>query len=660
MKFSNLTYNKVVALGIPALLVALLIAAAVSMNNVNDAQAQEPGGGPGLGPIGGDLNKINYDPPFPCDGEEPVPHGAAASVDDGHYAAFDAFWDYNKGELSNNFCPPGVVHTEEEDEDTGVTEIVTTRTESNIDIRKTVFSIPDSHKAEIVESTSPGNGQISRGIYEFLPDTSSEVWWLKADDDTTLVMGFSAGLLKAEHWENPVEGEKAVQYEFEARERPTCADPDEEAHFYVFRDSDVPVQTATWNSSKVDETDLGLDPGEYEHFNWVFTCPGTYRVQIQFKGYVKHPSPLGIGRDVAETSVAWLYTFHVGPEDDLGVSITANDPAPALSATSTSFTVKATNGGPDTAHDAVVQIRLPEGLEADTSTLPSSATYELGIIAWDLGQMAPAVSSSTRTLDFTASISQFVGGRVTAVAEIRNVGNEDLDPNSDNNISTAHVQLARALAQPPSFGGFALSVPEHAGSGAHVGDPIVANNPSGGQLIYSLSGRFEDWFEVQASGQVTLQDNVTLDYRKQWTIPLTVWVTDQLGGSAGDSAPVTIEVIDTPSGSVYPTVSFALSNPAPGTQRYLNLEHPVVGYTVIITPTVNNLPSGVSLEFGWEDSQGRIPYYEGGDGDKPVLTFNAGDHTYRVHIKWNGGGVTAEHTIHWYEPSEEYPGPNGP
>ena len=73
--------------------------------------------------------------------------------------------------------------------------------------------------------------------------------------------------------------------------------------------------------------DLELDPGEYEHYNWVFTCPGTYKVQIQFKGSC--PASRGQVRTgdscsnvtTVITSVARLYTFHVGPEDDLGVSI---------------------------------------------------------------------------------------------------------------------------------------------------------------------------------------------------------------------------------------------------------------------------------------------------------------------------------------------------
>ena len=649
-----------VALGIPALLVALLIVAAIGVNDVNNAQAQ------GVG-IDVDLNKVNYDPPFPCDGDGDVAAGARESVDDGHYAAFDAFWDYNKGDLSNNFCPPAVVHTDEENE-LGETYEVTTHSTSSIDIdiRKTVFSIPDDHKATIVTTTSAVDGQISRGIYQFLPDTSSEVWWLKADDDTTLVMGFSAGLLKAEHWDNP--GGKAVQYEFEARERPTCPNPDEEAHFYVFKDSDVPTPVLKWDSSNPDASALGLDPGEYEHYNWVFTCPGTYRVQIQFKGHVKHhrtdPHPLGIPRDVTtETSVARLYTFHVGPEDDLGVKITPEEQTLAASATSTSFTVKATNGGPDDAARAMVQVQLPEGLNADISTLPSNATYESegGVIAWNLGSLAPTSTSTEPTLNFTANVVDATAKQLV-IAEIRNLTDGELDGNSENDIAVAYVNPSNAEIRPPFFSReVTCSIVEHAIAGTHCGEPVEAVSPDGRALTYTLSGRGSGLFSVHGNGQIVKKaGGASLNYERQWNYRLTLGVSDGVNAmgspdtSTDDSIPVRIEVIDTPEGAVHPTVTFSLSNPASGTQRDLNLEHPVIGYTVLINPAMHNLPAGVIPSFGWEYSPGRLYY-----GNLPAVEFAAGDHTYRVHIKWNGGGITAEHTIHWYEPSPGYPGPNG-
>ena len=658
MKFSNLTHNKVVALGIPALLMALLFAAALSVNNAQ-AQGPQPGGPGDLGPppAASDRNKVEYDEPYPCDGAKGVASGAPESVDDGHYAAFDAFWDYNKGDLSNNFCPPSVVHSDVEDEETGETYETTTRSEAIIDIRKTVFSIPDNHRAEIVTTTSPGDGQISRGIYTFLPDTSTEVWWLKADDDTTLVMGFSAGLLKAEHWDNP--GGKAVQYEFEARERPTCPNPDEEAHFYVFRDSDTTTRDLRWDSSNPDTSALELDAGEYAHYNWVFTCPGTYRVQIQFKGRVKHPTnpndphPLGIPRGVTwETSVARLYTFHVGPEDDLGVSVAPAVQNVPASATSTSFIVTATNKGPDDAEDAEVQVYLPEGLEyvAD-SPPPPDVTYENGVIRWDLGRFGNADTStrdtaSPATLTFRASIDRTnATGTVLVRAEIRNVANGDLDSNSANNVSFAAVRLSSHAVHPPIFK-VEREIEEFANSFERVGGPVMAFSPELRTLGYSLHGRGSEKFEVVGHGQIVVANNVELEYEKQWSYWLTLTATD---GKNSDSILVIIRVINVEGPKVRIWVEDArldeLDPPA-------NLLHPSASdrSNITLNATVHNLPPGKTpTRCTWDAGLG--PYgtdYIAGYCDLwPPSPSPAKPVTYTVKVAWDGGNAVGVYTVNW-------------
>ena len=51
---------------------------------------------------------------IPCSEEEQPDASTARVLDRGHYPVFDAFWDYEVGHLSNNFCPPSVTHTTEE------------------------------------------------------------------------------------------------------------------------------------------------------------------------------------------------------------------------------------------------------------------------------------------------------------------------------------------------------------------------------------------------------------------------------------------------------------------------------------------------------------------------------------------------------------------
>ena len=301
----------------------------------------------------------------------------------------------------------------------------TARTESNIDIRKTVFSISNANRADVVDTTttSTTTRQISRAIYRFLPASSTQVWWLEEDNDTTLGVGFSTGLLKSEHWMTPTGGTSPVQFEFEAIEYP-AAHGGEEAHFFVFETASARVDAPLWDSSETDTHQMDMNTGEYKHVNWVFTHPGIYKIQLQAKAHVKPVAraELGIPSDVSTvTSFAQVYTFHVGHDDDLGVSITPKTRAVATSATSTSFTVKATNGGPDSAGDAEVQIYLPEGLGYVADSSHTGVTYDSGsgVIVWDLGQLAPTVSSTTPTLNFSASIDRTKAtGTVTVRAEI--------------------------------------------------------------------------------------------------------------------------------------------------------------------------------------------------------------------------------------------------
>lgn len=640
MTFRNLSTLRIGAMPLVALaLLALLVATAVT---ANPTHAQ------GLGPsVGGDLNKINYTPPFPCNGDDPVPNDAAATIDTEHYAVFDAFWDYENSRLSNNFCPPGAEH--ERVRKGPRTVIVTTREESNIDIRKTVFSISDANNAEVVDTTttSTSTRQISRAIYEFLPASSTQVWWLEEDNDTTLGVGFSTGLLKSEHWETPTGGTAPVQFEFEAIERPG-AHGGEEAHFFVFETSSAPVPDALWDSSETDTHQLDMDTGEYKHVNWVFTHPGTYKIQLQVKAHVKHPSPLGIpATETTLTSVARLYTFHVGHDDDLGVSIAPNTQDVAASATSTPFTVKATNGGPDSARDAEVQIYLPEGLGYVADSSHTGVTYDSGsgVIAWDLGQLAPTVSSTTPTLGFRASIDRTKAtGTVAVRAEIRNVASDDLDPNTANNVSFASVRLSSTHVHPPIFT-VARQVEEFANSFERVGEPVTAFSPEGRSLTYSLSGRGHEKFRVLADGQIIVANNVVLEYEKQWSHWLTLKASD---GTNSDTILVKIRVINVPGPKVRIWLEderISEDDPA------ANLMHPSAtdGSDFSLNAKVHNLPAGKNPSgCTWDSGRGTVwSDYDLGFCDADPGSDSAGPVTYTVNVGWNGGNAVGAYTVNW-------------
>ena len=655
MKELNETPRNLRAVWVPmtltALVMALLIAAAVTASPTQ-AQGLTPGGpGPGDVDLDVDLNTIEYDAPYPCNGDKPIADDAAETIDNEHYAVFDAFWDYNHNRLSNNFCPPGAEH--EEVRVGRKTVVTTTRMASNIDIRKTVLSITDASKKRIVNTTTVTSGQISRVTYSFLSASSTHAWWLQEDDDRYLAMGFSTGLLKAAHWQVPGEGNESlppVQFEFEAIELPACADANEEAHFYVF---ETGSGSAKWDSSNTDTNNLKMKPGEYKHFNWAFTCPGIYKIQVHFKAHVKHPSPLGIPvDDKVITSEAQLYTFHIGPEDDLGVKITPESQTVASSATSTSFTVKATNGGPDTSTDAEVQIYLPEGLDYVADSSHTGVTYDnsSGVIVWDLGQLAATVSSTTPTLNFRASIDRTKAtGTVRVRAEIRNVAGEDLDPISANDVSFAAVKLGSASTHPPIFAATRY-VAEFASSFERVGKPVTAFSPEGRSLTYSLSGRGHEKFKVLGNGQIIVANNVVLEYEKQWSYWLTLNASD---GTNSDTILVKIRVVNVPG----PKVRMWLQEyRTDETRPPANLMNPSIHHTIDLLGTVHNPPTGkIPSSCVWKigDIQASESYAEGAcliRLPSDVIGIVTGPVTYSVEIFDNGADdaiAAGSYTINW-------------
>ena len=343
MKFNNLTYNKVVALGVPALLMALLIAAALSVNNVNDAQAQGPGGGDT-----GNTNSSSTDPypnlstypdPQPCGpGAGTASMGEPHEITTGHYALFDAYWRaISNGErdidvtgvgvLHTNLCPPEVTQTTTTETSRGrtKTKTVTTRSvrDGGMDIEEAIMHVLDTHTATTVASNA-GAGQISLTEYRKLEGAVGEgdrVWWLRLDDPDTeadetsdLGMGFSTLLLDKDHWDTP------MRYRFEVERHP--ADPTDVPHFFAYEapNASSTPQEPVWDSSQPGKGVVELDAGEYKALQWVFTKPGTYLMWVHLLGDVKKPGAndgwKAISANETETSEVYQYTIQVGTELD--------------------------------------------------------------------------------------------------------------------------------------------------------------------------------------------------------------------------------------------------------------------------------------------------------------------------------------------------------
>ena len=286
--------------------------------------------------------------PKPCGpGAQDPPDNPDATITKGHYAVFDGYWSSENKTLELNLCPPSVVHSMESGGRGKPDVEVSTRTKSNVDIRRTVIHI--DHIDGI-----PTNKQFKHVLtaadldkYDFFKKGDSNrdghddavgqtVWWLKVDDESTpnvdedspLAMGFSAALFDSKHWQRREGGAEVapLQYEFEVIREPGIP-VDEQGHVYAFDDS-VPAigqdKTPFWDSNEVDANALRLYPGEYKHLQWVFTRAGTYVVSVQLKGHVRKTNPHSPGEEgydknwepisskEVETSEVRQYVFQVG------------------------------------------------------------------------------------------------------------------------------------------------------------------------------------------------------------------------------------------------------------------------------------------------------------------------------------------------------------
>ena len=666
--------------------VAALVITLLAVNfSATPIMAQE---GDDKGPRIGD-NAEEYSKPYPCSEEVEPDADTVRLIRDGYYAVFDAFWDYEVGHLSNNFCPPEVTVTTEThtDEETGKETKVTVydRSDAHTHISKTVFSIPESYKVTVVESGKPHGtssdvkgptidladfpflkkgGAVSAVDNEEKPTAfaGNSLYWVRldepwTDDDETspLQIGFSTGLMEEDDWHNSKGGDP-VQFRFAAVHVLQDGTPEEAhvvgAHMFAFdqRETDTLMEHPKWSNVETDvRSEINMQTGQYRPMQFAFTKPGVYLVQANVQGHVKKAPPVDapkdwkpVSPDETITSPVQWYTFHVGLEADIGVNLAAG----AVSTSTVPITVTATNNGPNDARNVEVEINLPAGLSAPTTLPAGAASSGCGVIAWEIGDMAP---KGSQDLTFEASVDPGAAGKLTATAEIRST---TFDPDIANNSASGEATLSGTNVRPPFFPGVERVIVEHASPGAHAGDPVAAESPDGRTLYYSLTGACSNKFRAHSNGQVVLAEGHTLDYEEQWEYPLTIHVSDGVDSSGSadssidDSIPVLIRVQDTDT-TVHPGVRFTLRDSAQNGQPGLDLNRVQVGYTIAVDAEVVDLPAGVTPTYVWDNPPG-VGSFSWRKNGYPAQRSTPGRETYTVHIKWQGGGITASHTVEWF------------
>ena len=323
-------------------------------------------------------------------------------------------------------------------------------------------------------------------------------------------LGFSAGLLRTGDWQDDF-----VYYEFEVIREPEVAPDDRGAILVATDNSFFGGEVVQWDTRNPDTSAILVEAGEYEHRAWAFTRPGTYIISVQAKGFPK----ASLGADpkvVSVTSQPLHYIFHVGLLAD--VSVDVSDITPVAPVDTTTFTVTASNAGPQAATDVRVELELSSGLQLVNAPR-----------TWEVGELA---AGATRQQSFTVRVDgdahaaeQTVTAKIVAIEHIGESEVVELDPRQDNNEDSSSFRPLSEANNNPFFAVKAHPVSENAGAGTLILGPwsdnvapgawLAHDNDSsdGPRLKYSLAGDGATLFAVnENTGQITVADNALLNY----------------------------------------------------------------------------------------------------------------------------------------------------
>ena len=560
--------------------------------------------------------------PEACPGETGNSNTLARVVDSGHYALFDAYWNPDEGELTNNPCPPSVTHVPAQ----GFTPARDDRSPSGIDITAdppTIIHIPNGAKVNLREANTP----YTQAKYPELWDADDAenpngdgdrlVWALPAcppdgPSESSLCLSFSAALLNPADWTNAAgSGSGSIEYHIDHVHQ---IDIDEQDPRYVLA-YDVPAVGATgpfdalWDTSDANVNVMRVAPGEYERPIWFFTSPGTFEFQVHIKGHPNQTRTDGLAPVSSERSVTGdvrEYIFHVGAESDVGVAMTVTPESPSPGGEVT-VTITASNAGPDTAPSAKVDVALPEGLTYSSHAPAADAFAEsdgAGVRTWDAGSLE---SGASKTLTVTAAVDAETRGRtldigatisatetIEAAGEQHEVSVADPDP---SNTAAASVTVASSSNVNPIFG-ITRGVNENAPGGAAVGNPIkVVDADSADALQFTLEGADAEYFTVSnvgGSAQIAVKPNLYLNYEETPNMfSFMLHVSDLKDGNGNDdtetddSIAVTVRLLDVE--ETGRLVMAYYSDPYP----------PVAGTYMELCVTPEDYPGSANLPFNY-------------------------------------------------------------
>ncbi len=194
--------------------------------------------------------------------------------------------------------------------------------------------------------------------------------------------------------------------------------------------------------------------------------------------------------DPTATNNTASVTTSITRSADVRVAKTTTTPTANVQDTVT-FTLTASNAGPDAASNVRISDTLPGGMVYVSSTTPTAGTFDPATMTWTLPTLAVGATPSM-TITATVTGAGSLINRATAVADTH-------DPNTSNNTGQATITVPQAdisvtkalLTQAPTVGSnatFRITVTNNSTTTAAVPVSIVDTLPTGLTYVSSTDG----------------------------------------------------------------------------------------------------------------------------------------------------------------------------
>jgi large repetitive protein len=286
------------------------------------------------------------------------------------------------------------------------------------------------------------------------------------------------------------------------------------------------------------------------------------------------------------------------PEADLSVSKTVSNASPARGENVT-FTVTATNSGPDTATGVALSDALPAGLTFVSAT-PSQGSYDATTGIWSVGAIP---SGQSRTLAIVATVTSLTGLSNTAQVSASDLPDPDSTPGNGNaaeddqasvplRVPSADLSLTKTVsATNPALGStvvFTITV-ANAGPDDATGVTVTDLLPAGltlvnfvpGNLVYDAVTGVWDVGTVPAGGSQQIRIRASVD-------DLTPKINTARVTAANQADPDSTPGNNVATEDDQASVRLAAQNADLSLTKTVSSGTPVLGANVTFTLTVSN------------------------------------------------------------------------